>query len=362
MRYIGDRSSREIPSKSERQNMWDEHSIACDSVEPNLILSMAVVLSGLTRGDLAATTADALAHGGAATIIFTGRSQPELQSILDHIRRKHSYTKIIFFAAETGSLASMHEVAHSIIDLEGSIDGVICFPTLQATAWELTEDGVESQFQKNYLSYYVLVTLLLEKMTPGARVVLISTTIRREAPAPHWEDINFSVSPVYANHSTTLNRSIWINAYTEQNGETYHSLDGYAQSMFANIMFAKGLAGRHKSISAFSVSPGSKYTVQSVDYVVLLINSDTRTNIQTYVSPEQVAAWLQLKKRGIFTTTTISLWIIFWSHSSRWEPTNSIAAGSCIISPCQLNHLSSSSWSDPRRWENIFPCSEHRIT
>ncbi|OQE20540.1 hypothetical protein PENSTE_c013G00099 [Penicillium steckii] len=215
------------------------------------------VLSGLTRGDLAATTADALAHGGAATIIFTGRSQPELQSILDHIRRKHSYTKIIFFAAETGSLASMHEVAHSIIDLEGSIDGVICFPTLQATAWELTEDGVESQFQKNYLSYFVLVTLLLEKMTPGARVVLISTTIRREAPAPHWEDINFS------------------------NGETYHSLDGYAQSMFANIMFAKGLAGRHKSISAFSVSPGN-----------------TRTNIQTYVSPEQVAAWLQLKKRA----------------------------------------------------------------
>lgn len=220
---------------------------------------MAVVLSDLTRSDLAATTADALAHGGAATIIFTGRSQPDLQSILDHIRRKHNYTKIVFFAAETGSLASIREVAQSIIDLEVSIDGVICFPTLQATAWELTEDGVESQFQKNYRSYFVLITLLLEKMNGGARVVLISTTIRREAPAPRWEDVNYSVSQVSASQYRKINKKVSeMNAHAGQNGETYHSLDSYAQSMFANIMFAKGLAERNKSISAFSVSPGSK--------------------------------------------------------------------------------------------------------
>jgi len=69
-----------------------------------------------------------------------------------------------------------------------------------------------------------------------------------------------------------------INAHAEQNGETYHSLDGYAQSMFANIMFAKGLAGRNKSISSFSVSPGSKYTIQSVSYAI--------SRIQT---PEQIS-------------------------------------------------------------------------
>lgn len=43
--------------------------------------------------------------------------------------------------------------------------------------------------------------------------------------------------------------------YKLQNGETYHPLDGYAQSMFANIIFAKSLAQR--SIAAFSANPGS---------------------------------------------------------------------------------------------------------
>ena len=74
------------------------------------------------------------------------------------------------------------------------IDGVICFPTLQATAWELTDDGVESQFQKNYLSYFVFVRELIPSLAFGARVVLIATTVRKEAPAPRWEDVNFSVS------------------------------------------------------------------------------------------------------------------------------------------------------------------------
>ncbi|KAJ5664725.1 hypothetical protein N7462_011538 [Penicillium macrosclerotiorum] len=224
---------------------------------PERLKHKTFILAGLVRGELAATVADVLSHGGAGCIIFTGGSQSALQSTLTHIHRKHPKTKILFITADTNDLASMREAANTIKALDVPIDGIICFQTVMAATWETTVNGIESHFQKNYLGYFVLVNLLLETLSQGSRVVLMTTSIRREAAAPKWEDVNFST------------------------GETYHCLDGYAQSMFANIQFAKSLASRclDRSISSFSVNPGN-----------------TKTNVQTYVTPEVVESWLQCKK------------------------------------------------------------------
>lgn len=154
-----------------------------------------VLISGLGRGELATTTADALAHGGAACIIFTGHSQRESQQVIDHINRKHPQTKIIFITADSNSLASMRGAATTIKKLAVPIDGIVGFSEVMAADWELTSDGIESHFQKNYLVYFVLVNSLLELMPSGSRVVLMTTSVHQEAPAPKWEDVNFSVRP-----------------------------------------------------------------------------------------------------------------------------------------------------------------------
>ena len=159
-----------------------------------LTLFQLVVISGLIRGGLAATAGDNLAHGGADTIIFTGRSQLEGQSVASHINRKHPKTKITFIAADTSKLASVYAAAKTIKDLSVQIDGILGIPTVVAGPWEMTEDGVESHFQRNYLCFFVFVTHLLEALNPGARVVLMTTSVRQEASAPKWDDVNFSVS------------------------------------------------------------------------------------------------------------------------------------------------------------------------
>lgn len=87
----------------------------------------------------------------------------------------------------------MCEAARTIKALAVPIDGIACYPTVMAEAWWTTAYGIESQFQNNYLEYFVLVNALLEVMELGSRVVLITTRVRREAPAPRWEDINFAV-------------------------------------------------------------------------------------------------------------------------------------------------------------------------
>ncbi|CRL28872.1 Short-chain dehydrogenase/reductase SDR [Penicillium camemberti] len=214
--------------------------------------------SGLKRGDLAATTADALAHGGAKTIIYTGRSQSELQPVIDHINRKYKTVEMIFVTADPGSLSSFREAAHTIQSLGVSIDGFIGFPDAMAVPWELTADGVESHFQKNYLCYFLLLNLLCDVMGDRSRVVLVTSSLRNEAPAPSWDDLEF------------------------ENGENYHSLDGYSQSMLAIILFIKSIAKKYRgSIAAFSANPGN-----------------TKTNVQTYVAWDEIKSWLQRKKEG----------------------------------------------------------------
>ncbi|KAJ5232620.1 hypothetical protein N7468_005576 [Penicillium chermesinum] len=245
MWYTGDEGSRDVARQSKRQNLS-----ACPG---------ALLLCGLIRGELAATTADALAHGGAGTIIFTGRSQKELQQVIDHIHRKHHNTQILFVPADTACLSSVYVAATSIKRLGLPIDGILGFPTVKAAPWELTTDGIELHFQKNYLCYFLLVNKLLSVMSPKSRVIMMTTMVKQEASAPKWQDINFS------------------------NGETYHPLDAYVQAMFANIMFTKSLAERfdHDRIAAFSTNPGN-----------------VKHNVLSYVTLEDVITWLQQKEEA----------------------------------------------------------------
>ncbi|CAI7590937.1 unnamed protein product [Penicillium bialowiezense] len=219
--------------------------------------NLPVILSGLKRGDLVAAVADALAAAKASTIICTGHCQKELQPVIDHINRKFKNVNMVFVTADTGNLASIREAGHTIKRMCIPIDGFIGFPDVMAVPWEQTNDGYEFHFQKNYLCSFLLVNIILDKMAPGSRIVLVTSSMRMEAPAPTWADVGFS------------------------NGEDYHCLDGYAQSMLAIILFVKSLSQlcETRSITAFSANPGN-----------------TKTNIQTYVTMEQIETWLQRKK------------------------------------------------------------------
>lgn len=263
-----------------------------------LFYQTSVVLSGLIRGDLAATTADALAHGGAGTIIFTGHSQPELQPVIDHINRKHPQAKIIFITADPGSLASMAAAAKTIKALGVPIDGVVGFPTVMAASWEVTADGIESHFQRNYLGYFVLVNQLLETMPAGARVILMTTSIRREAPAPKWADVNFSVSLLQRRED--LYRSFLNLTCCRMASPITHLMDMHSRCL--QISYFPSLLPRNVSanllrpfLQTLEVSPLS---VDKCSDIQALMTTDTKSNVQTYVSPEEVASWLQRKKEG----------------------------------------------------------------
>lgn len=116
--------------------------------------------------------------------------------MIDHINRKFKNVKMIFVTADTGSLASFREAGHAIKRMRIPIDGFIGFPDVMAVPWEQTNDGYESHFQKNYLCSFLLVNIILDWMAPGSRIVLVTSSMRTEAPAPTWVDVGFSVSGI----------------------------------------------------------------------------------------------------------------------------------------------------------------------
>ncbi|CAI7636304.1 unnamed protein product [Penicillium glandicola] len=141
---------------------------------------------------------------------------------------------MIFVTADPGSLASCREAAHTIKNLGVSIDGFVGFPEVMAVPWELTEDGLESHFQKNYLCYFLMLNLLCDIMGAESRDVLVTSSLRNEVPAPLWDDLLF------------------------ENGENYHSLDGVSQSMLAIILFIKSIAKKYRPIAGFSANSESE--------------------------------------------------------------------------------------------------------
>lgn len=157
-------------------------------------LTPAVVLTGLGKREITTATAEALAQGEAAALILVGHSQDETQPQIDEINRKSPRSKVIFITADFGSLGSVRQAAETIKKLDVPIDGIVGYPSVLAADWERTADGIESHFQKNYLSHFLLVNLLLGKMPETARVVMISSSIRPDAPAMKFDDPNFSVS------------------------------------------------------------------------------------------------------------------------------------------------------------------------
>ncbi|GFG07036.1 WW domain-containing oxidoreductase [Aspergillus udagawae] len=218
---------------------WGSETKGADVVNafPMSIKKRTFLMTGVSGTGLLAATAKALASGDAAAIILMGKSQAEAQAVIDDINHKHPKVKLIFISVDFDRLASVREAAEAIKKLDVPIDGYVGFPTVMAELWMKTEDGIESHFQCNYLSNFLLINLVVHLMPAGSRVVMVCSSIRPEAPPPAWDDPNFA------------------------DGKTYHPLDAYALSMFANVQLIKCLAitGCGRSMGTFSVNAGTLF-------------------------------------------------------------------------------------------------------
>jgi NAD(P)-dependent dehydrogenase (short-subunit alcohol dehydrogenase family) len=107
--------------------------------------------------------------------------------------------------------------------------------------------GWEAQFATNHLGHYALVNRLFAALTPGSRVVAVSSVGHRRS-AIRWDDLHFETG--------------------------YDKWAAYGQSKTANVLFAVEASKRWAAdgITVNALHPGS-----------------IRTNLQRHVSEEEIA-------------------------------------------------------------------------
>ncbi|NUR26188.1 MAG: SDR family NAD(P)-dependent oxidoreductase [Catenulispora sp.] len=185
---------------------------------------LAVVTGGYSGLGLATTRALA---GAGATVVVPARRPAAAKEALADVPG----TEIE--ELELSDLGSVRAFAERFADAGRAIDILINNAGVMALPETRVGDGWEAHFAINHLGHYALTNQLWPALAAdgGARVVQVSSGVSPDS-AINWADVHFT--------------------------EGYNKWAAYAQSKFANALFAAQLdvLGRDYGVRAFSANPG----------------------------------------------------------------------------------------------------------
>ena len=188
------------------------------------------LVTGATSG-IGAAAALELARLG-ATVIVNGRSADKCAARVDAIRRQTG-ARVEVAVADLSSLDQVRRMANDVASRFTSLDVLVNNAGTYLFERTLTGDGLETTFEVNYLSHFLLTNLLLERLkaSPAGRVVNVSSTAHADG------------------------RIDFDNLQGERH---YERLDAYARSKLALLMFTYELARRLSGtrVTANALHPG----------------------------------------------------------------------------------------------------------
>lgn len=136
-------------------------------------------------------------------------------------------------ALELSEPASVRAAVATVRGLGHALDGIVCNAGIMALPERKTQHGYELQFFTNHVGHFILVTGLVEKLSPTGRVVMLSSTA----------------------HMNPYAEGIRLDDLGAEKG--YTAWGAYGQAKLANLLFARQLAKRLPAgQTSNSVHPG----------------------------------------------------------------------------------------------------------
>ncbi len=177
------------------------------------------IVTGANSG-LGYVTARELARHG-AHVIMTARNEAKGRQAIERLRARQPDASVELRHLDLSDLDSVKAFAEGIID-KVAVDVLINNAGVMMPPRTLTKQGHELQFGTNHLGHFALTGLLLETLLWGGepRVVTVSSTAHKSGSI-HFDDL------------------------TGERG--YSRWPYYAQSKFANVLFALELDRRLRS-------------------------------------------------------------------------------------------------------------------
>ena len=188
-----------------------------------------VLVTGASSG-IGKVTAVALARMGARVLILC-RDAGRGGAALEEVHKANSSAELVL-----GDLASPPSLRKAAEDVRSRTDRLHVLVN-NAGLWSgkriVSEAGLEMMFASNHVGTFLLTHLLLDllKASAPSRIVIVASRAHRRGHM-HWDDLQLE--------------------------RRFSSIQAYAQSKLANILFTRELARRLEgtSVTANSVHPG----------------------------------------------------------------------------------------------------------
>ena len=194
-----------------------------------------VLVTGVSAG-LGVETARALvAHG--AQVVGAVRDLAKAQQATAEVRAQVAGDGgLELVELDLASLKSVRASADALVTDGRPFDVVIANAGVMRTPFGHTADGFETQFGTNHLGHFVLVNRIASLITPGGRLVSVSSAGHRYSDVD-LDDPNFERTP-------------------------YDPRIAYGRSKTANILFAVEFDRRHRArgVRATALHPGGILT------------------------------------------------------------------------------------------------------
>ncbi len=187
---------------------------------------LAVVTGGYSG--IGIETTKALVHAGAFVVVPARRTDTAATALA-------GLSNVEVAELDLGDLGSVKAFSERFLASGRRIDIVINSAGIMACPETRVGPGWEAQFATNHLGHFALVNRLWRALSPGARVVAVSSAAHRHS-AMRWDDVMFT--------------------------RGYDKWKAYGQSKTANALFAVELdkRGKDQGVRAFSLHPGGIHT------------------------------------------------------------------------------------------------------
>ncbi len=166
-------------------------------------------------------------------VIVQGRNKDRTLRAVEEISNNTKSNKIDYVIADLSSFKQTRQLAEEIKSKHNRLDVLINNAGVYMKTRSLTEDGLETTFQVNHLSHFLLTILLLDliKNSTKARIINVSSVAHMHA------ELDFD---------------------NLQGEKHYDAYNAYAVSKLANILFTYRLAEKLKDtgITVNALHPG----------------------------------------------------------------------------------------------------------
>ena len=203
--------------------------------EPGTLAGRTVMVTGATDG-IGKETARELARRG-ARLLLHGRDAGRAAAALRDICASTGNDDVQVVLADFTSLRQVRALAAQVLALTDRLHVLVDNAGVYQERRHLTEEGLETTFQVNYLAPFLLTNLLLEPLLAAApsRIVVVSSGVHQRAPI----DLN-----------------------DLQGARRYDGYSAYGLSKLADLLFTYELADRLRGtgVTVNALHPGAVST------------------------------------------------------------------------------------------------------